>query len=99
YGGSLGWADEDEIFVVVQLDWDKDFSANVDDLSRIVLQLPDGTEITPEQEESQTFGDHTDNVATLVMPADTESATLARPPRFQNARDTALDETHAPTPP
>ena len=96
YGGSLGWADEDEIFVVVQLDWDKDFSANVDDLSRIVLQLPDGTEITPEQEESQTFGDHTDNVATFVMPADTESATVAITPRFQKVLDKEFDETHDP---
>src|SRR5699024_12750461 len=70
--------------------------ANVDDLSRILLQLPDSAEITPEQEESQTFGAHTDNVATFVLPADTESATVAIYPRFQKVLDQEFDETPDP---
>lgn len=96
HGGSLGWADEDEIYVVVQLDWDKDFAMNVKDVSRIVLQLPDGTEVAPEQDESQTFGDHADNVATFVMPAETESATAVITPRFQKVLDEDFDETYDP---
>ena len=82
--------------MVVQLDWDKIFSANVKDLSRVVLQLPDGTEATSEQDEFQTFGDHADDVATFVMPADTESATVVITPRFQKVLDEDFDETHDP---
>lgn len=96
HGGSLGWADEDEIFVVVHVDWDKDFSMNVKDLSRIVLQLPDGTEVAPEQDESQTFGDHADNVATFTIPAETDSATAVITPRFQKVLGDDFDETHDP---
>lgn len=95
-GGSLGWADEDEIYAVVQLDWESDYSANVDDLSRIVLQLPDGTELTPEQDDSRIFEHHADHIATFVLPAATESAVAEITPRFQQTLDDDFDETHDP---
>ena len=96
WGGYLGWTAEDEIYAVVQLDWEKDYSANVTELGEIVLVLPDGTEVTPVQEERYIFDHHADNVATFVMPARTETATVRITPRFQMALDDDFDETHDP---
>lgn len=96
WGGFVGWAPEDEIHVVVQLDWEKNYSANVTELGEIVLVLPDGTELTPEQDATYIFDHHADNVATFTMPASTETATVRITPRFQMALDDDFDETHDP---
>ncbi|MGO1225898.1 MAG: hypothetical protein ACTMH5_03605 [Brachybacterium sp.] len=96
HGGSLGWADEDEVFAVVQLSWVKDYTASLKDLSRIALVLEDGTEVPPEQGEDQIFGDHTDNLATFRIPADTAEATVRIDPRFQELLDDESDHVYDP---
>src|SRR5699024_1685275 len=40
HGGNLDWAEEDEIHLVVELDWEREFSPNVEDLTEVVLVLP-----------------------------------------------------------
>ena len=83
YGGNLGWADEDEIHLVVPLVWDRDSSSNVKDLTEVVLVLPDGTELPPAQDQSWTFKHMPrTTVATFTIPADLETATVKVKPRF-----------------
>lgn len=89
YGGGLGWADEDEIHLVVPLTWDRDYSPNVKELTEVVLELPDGTELRPAQDQSWMFSSaHSRPIATFTIPADLESATVKVMPRFS----TVLDE-------
>lgn len=96
FGGHLGWAGDDEVFVVVQLAWKKDYSANIEDVSRIALVLNDGTELLPEQEQSSVFGDHSKNVATFAVPSEEPTATVRISPRFQQILDKEFDESHDP---
>ena len=96
WGGNLGWAAEDEIYVVVELDWEKNYSANVTELGEIVLVLPDGTELSPAQDEKYIYEHHRDNIATFTMPVHTESATVRITPRFERAVGSDDDQTYDP---
>ena len=96
WGGMLKWADEDEVFVVVQLDWEKNYSSNITELGEVVLELPDGTELTPEQDPVRIFSHHGSHTATFTVPAHLETATVRITPRYQKALDSDFDETHDP---
>ena len=96
-GGRLGWADEDQIHLVVPLVWDRDFSSNVKDLTEVVLVLPDGTELRPAQDQTRMFGSsHRDPAATFTIPADLETATVKIMPRFGQVLNDDFEQAEEP---
>ena len=97
HGGRLGWADEDEIHLVVPLVWDQDHSSNVKDLTEAVLVLPDGTELRPAQDQTRMFGSsHRDPAATFTIPADLETATVKIMPRFGQVLNDDFEQAEEP---
>lgn len=97
YGGNLGWAREDEIHLVVPLIWDRDFSANVKEHTEVVLELPDGTELRPAQDQSTMFGSsHRQPIATFTIPAALDTATVKIMPRFGQVLDRDFEQVEEP---
>ncbi|MGO1283979.1 MAG: hypothetical protein ACTHUU_02595 [Brachybacterium sp.] len=97
HGGRLGWAGEDEIHLVIPLIWDRDYSANVDDLTEVVLVLPDGTELHPAQDQLRMFGSsHRDPIATFTIPAALETATVKIMPRFGKVLNDDFEQVEEP---
>ncbi|MGO3208498.1 hypothetical protein ACT3SQ_04955 [Brachybacterium sp. AOP42-C2-15] len=97
HGGHLGWAEEGEIHLVVPLTWDRDFSSNVEELTEVVLVLPDGTELRPAQDQSRMFGSaHRRPIATFTVPASLESATVQIMPRFGQVLDEDFEQVEEP---
>ncbi|MDN6303318.1 MAG: hypothetical protein L0J57_09770 [Brachybacterium sp.] len=97
YGGDLGWAEEDEIHLVVPLVWDRDYSANVDELTEVVLVLPDGTELRPAQDQARMFGSaHRRPVATFTVPASLDTATVKIMHRFGTVLDEDFEQVEDP---
>lgn len=97
YGGSLGWASEDEIHLVIPLNWDRDFSSNVKELTEIVLVLPDGTELRPAQDQTTMFRSaHSQPIATFTIPADLDTATVKIMPRFGQVLDEDFEHVEDP---
>lgn len=97
YGGDLGWADEDEIHLVVPLVWDRDYSSNVEELTEVVLVQPDGTELRPAQDQARMFGSaHRQPVATFTVPASLETATVKVMPRFGKVLDEDFEQVEDP---
>ena len=95
HGGRLGWADEDEIHLVVPLTWDRDYSSNVKELTEVVLVLPDGTELRPAQDQTTMFRSaHSQPIATFTVPADLDTATVKIMPRFGQVLDEEIGRAH-----
>ncbi|MGP5715366.1 hypothetical protein [Brachybacterium tyrofermentans] len=93
HGGDLGWAQEDEIHLVVPLSWESDYSANVEDRTEVRLLLPDGTELHPAQSQATMFSNsHADTVATFTIPAALDTATLEIMPRFGQGLDQEFEQ-------
>ena len=96
-GGRLGWAEEDELHLVVPLAWDMDFSADVKDLSEVVLTLSDGTEVQPVQDRRTIFYDkHSGLTATFTIPAAETSATITVSPRYGRVLDKNFEQVEDP---
>lgn len=96
-GGYLGWAKEDELHLVVPLAWDMDYSANVKDLSEVVLTLSDGTEVQPVQDRQTIFGTkHSGLTATFTIPAAEKSATITVTPRYEQVLDEEFEQVEDP---
>lgn len=96
-GGRLGWAEEDELHLVVPLAWDMDFSADVKDLSEVVLTLSDGTEMQPVQDRRTIFYDkHSGLTATFTIPAAETSATITVSPRYGRVLDKNFEQVEDP---
>ncbi|ATG50364.1 hypothetical protein CFK38_01615 [Brachybacterium vulturis] len=95
YGGNLNWAGEGEIFLVVELGWDRDFSSNVEDLTEMVLVLPDGTELRSAQDQFTLFYGEP-FVATFTIPADLDTATVKIMPRFGQVLDEDFEQVEDP---
>lgn len=83
YGEGLGWSEEGQIYLVVLLTWDREGPWDVTDRSEVVLELPDGTQLSPVQDQALMFGS-TDRqpIATFTVPTELESATVRITPRF-----------------
>ena len=97
YGGNLFWAAADELHLVVDLDWQMDFSSNVVDRTEAKLTLEDGTELRPAQDADQIFYDsHGTHIATFTIPADERSATLTLSPRFTQVIDEDFEQIEDP---
>ncbi|TDP77970.1 hypothetical protein DEU31_2322 [Brachybacterium sp. AG952] len=97
YGGNLFWAAADELHLVVDLDWQMDFSSNVVDRTEAKLTLEDGTELRPAQDTDQIFYDsHGTHIATFTIPADERSATLTLSPRFTQVIDKDFEQVEDP---
>ncbi|MGP5413689.1 hypothetical protein [Brachybacterium paraconglomeratum] len=97
YGGNLFWAAADELHLVVDLDWQMDFSSNVVDRTEAKLTLEDGTELRPAQDTDQIFYDsHGTHIATFTIPADERSATLTLSPRFTQVIDKDFEQIEDP---
>ncbi|MGN7212916.1 hypothetical protein [Brachybacterium paraconglomeratum] len=97
YGGNLFWAAADELHLVVDLDWQMDFSSNVVDRTEAKLTLEDGTELRPAQDTDQIFYDsHGTHIATFTIPADERSATLTLSPRFTQVIDEDFEQIEDP---
>lgn len=97
YGGNLFWAAADELHLVVDLDWQMDFSSNVVDRTEATLTLEDGTELRPAQDTDQIFYDsHGTHIATFTIPADERSATLTLSPRFTQVIDKDFEQIEDP---
>ena len=97
YGGNLFWAAADELHLVVDLDWQMDFSSNVVDRTEAKLILEDGTELRPAQDTDQIFYDsHGTHIATFTIPADERSATLTLSPRFTQVIDKDVEQVEDP---
>ncbi|MGP5260071.1 hypothetical protein ACTXMW_08425 [Brachybacterium paraconglomeratum] len=97
YGGNLFWAAADELHLVVDLDWQMDFSSNVVDRTEATLTLEDGTELRPAQDTDQIFYDsHGTHIATFTIPADERSATLTLSPRFTQVIDEDFEQIEDP---
>lgn len=97
YGGNLFWAAADELHLVVDLDWQMDFSSNVVDRTEAKLTLEDGTELRPAQGPDRIFYDsHGTHIATFTIPADERSATLTLSPRFTQVIDKDFEQIEDP---
>ncbi|MCT1437180.1 hypothetical protein [Brachybacterium paraconglomeratum] len=97
YGGNLFWAAADELHLVVDLDWQMEFSSNVVDRTEATLTLEDGTELRPAQDTDQIFYDsHGTHIATFTIPADERSATLTLSPRFTQVIDKDFEQIEDP---
>ena len=97
HGGNLFWAAADELHLVVNLDWQMDFSSNVVDRTEATLTLEDGTELRPVQGTDQIFHDsHGTHIATFTIPADERSATLTLSPRFTQVIDEDFEQVEDP---
>jgi len=97
YGGHLGWAEEGEIHLVVPLTWDRDYSANIEELTEVVLVLPDGTELRPAQDQARMFGSaHRRPIATFTVPDSLDSATVEIRPRFTQVLDEDFEQVEEP---
>ena len=97
HGGNLFWAAEDELHLVVNLDWQLDYAANVIDQTEAMLTLEDGTELRPAQDTDQIFYDsHGTHIATFTIPADERSATLTLSPRFTQVIDEDFEQVEDP---
>lgn len=96
-GGRLGWAAEDELHLVVPLAWDMDYSADVKDLSEVVLTLSDGTEVQPAQDRQTIFYDkHSGLTATFTIPAAENSAKITVSPRYGRVLDKEFEQVEDP---
>lgn len=97
YGGNLFWAAADELHLVVDLDWQMDFSSNVVDRTEAKLTLEDGTELRPAQDTDQiSYDSHGTHIATFTIPADERSATLTLSPRFTQVIDKDFEQIEDP---
>ncbi|MDN5744562.1 MAG: hypothetical protein L0H31_05500 [Nocardioidaceae bacterium] len=97
YGGNLDWAGEDEIHLVVPLAWDRDYSTNVEEHTEVVLELPDGTELRPAQDQSTMFrSGHVQPIATFTIPAALDTATVRIMPRFGQVLDEDFEQVEEP---
>lgn len=96
HGGNLDWAREDEIFLVVPFEWDRDSTSNVKDLTEAVLVLPDGTEVAAEQDQSAMFGALGSFIATFTVPAELDSATVKIMPRYGQVLDEDFEQVEDP---
>lgn len=82
---------------MVPLVWDRDYSANVDELTEVVLVLPDGTELRPAQDQARMFGSaHRRPVATFTVPASLDTATVKIMPRFGTVLDEDFEQVEDP---
>ena len=95
HGGNLDWAEEDEIHLVVELDWEREFSPNVEDLTEVVLVLPDGTELRPAQDQFTLFYGEP-FIATYTVPASLKAATVKVMPRFGKVLDDDFEQVEEP---
>lgn len=96
HGGNLFWAAEDELHLMVPLDWQIDDSSNVRDVTEVKLALEDGTELRPAQDTNQIFGGLGSHIATFTIPADERSATLTLSPRFTQVIDKDFEQIEDP---
>ena len=97
HGGNLFWAAADELHLVVNLDWQLDYPANVIDQTEATLTLEDGTELRPAQDTDQIFYDsHGTHIASFTIPADERSATLTLSPRFTQVIDKDFEQIEDP---
>ena len=96
HGGNLFWAAEDELHLMVPLDWQIDDSSNVQDVTEVKLTLEDGTELRPAQDTNQIFGGLGSHIATFTIPANERSATLTLSPRFTQVLDTDFEQVEDP---
>ncbi|MFL0458290.1 hypothetical protein ACH0CV_13225 [Brachybacterium paraconglomeratum] len=96
HGGNLFWAAEDELHLMVPLDWQIDDSSNVRDVTEVKLALEDGTELRPAQDTNQIFGGLGSHIATFTIPANERSATLTLSPRFTQVLDTDFEQVEDP---
>jgi len=97
HGGNLFWAAADELHLVVNLDWQLDYAANVIDQTEATLTLEDGTELRPVQGADQIFYDsHGTHIASFTIPADERSATLTLSPRFTQVIDKDFEQIEDP---
>ena len=96
-GGYLGWAKEDELHLVVPLAWNMDYSANVRDVTSVVLTLADGTEVQPVQDRQTIFGTkHSGLTATFTIPAAETNATITVTPRYEQVLDEEFEQVEDP---
>ena len=96
HGGNLFWADEDELHLVVTLDWQIDDSSNVTDVTEATLTLEDGTELRSAQDINQTFGSMGSHIATFTIPAKERTATLTLSPRFTKVLNKDFEQVEDP---
>lgn len=97
YGGTLGWAAEGEIHLVVPLTWDRDYSANVEEHTEVVLVLPDGSELRPAQDQRHMFASaHRRPIATFTVPDSLGSATVEIRPRFTQVLEEDFEQVEDP---
>ncbi len=97
HGGNLFWAAEDELYLVVNLDWQMDYSSNIEDVTEAKLTLEDGTELRPAQDTNQIFENkHGWHTATFTIPAKERSATLTLTPRFTQVLDSDFEQVEDP---
>lgn len=92
YGGNLGWAAEEEIHLVIPLNWQRDSSSNVEELTEVRLILPDGSDLRPAQDQFSMFGGLGDFIATFTIPASSTTATLEIMPRFGQILDEDFEQ-------